>query len=107
MLDKAKMLKGYKLHSRDGEVGEVEEFYFDDHHWIVRYLVVDTGNWLTGRKVLISPYSVAAVNRQGKYISVNLTQKQIEDSPSWNTDKPVSRQFEESYGGYYGWPECW
>lgn len=57
MLIKAKKLKGYKLDSLDGEIGKVKEFYFDDKHWTIRYLVADTGNWLTGRQVLISPYA--------------------------------------------------
>jgi uncharacterized protein YrrD len=107
MLNKAKTLRGYKLHSLDGEIGKVEEFYFDDHYWTIRYLIADTGNWLTGRQVLISPHALTAVNKEEEYISINLTKKQIEDSPSLDSDKPVSRQFEESYYGYYGWPMYW
>ncbi|CAN5883890.1 PRC-barrel domain-containing protein [soil metagenome] len=107
MLIKAKTLKGYTLHSRDGEIGKVREFYFDDRYWTVRYLVADTGNWLTGREVLISPYALAAVKNDEQYINVDLTRKQIEDSPSSDSDKPVSRQFEETYYGYYGWPTYW
>ena len=104
MLNKAKVLNGYKLHSLDGEIGTVKGFYFDDQHWTIRYLIADTGNWLTGRQVLISPYALGGVNKEDQYISVNLTKKQIEDSPSLDSDKPVSRQFEEIYFGYYGWP---
>jgi uncharacterized protein YrrD len=107
MLNKAKTLKGYKLNSLDGEIGKVNEFYFDDRHWTIRYLVAETGNWLTGRQVLISPYALAAVNKEEQYINVDLTKKQIEDSPSLNSDKPVSRQFEETYYGYYGYPMYW
>ncbi|MGB8215461.1 MAG: PRC-barrel domain-containing protein [Anaerolineales bacterium] len=107
MLSKVKTLNGYKLNSRDGEIGKVKEFYFDDHHWTIRYLVADTGDWLTGRQVLISPYALGFVNKEEKYISVDLTKKQIEGSPSLNTDKPVSRQFEDLYYGYYGWPTYW
>ena len=107
MLSKAKTLKGYKLDSLDGEIGKVKEFYFDDRHWTIRYLVADTGNWLTGRQVLISPYALVAVNKEEQHIVVDLTKKQIEDSPSLNSDKPVSRQFEEAYYGYYGWPMYW
>jgi hypothetical protein len=88
-------------------VGTVDEFYFDDHHWTVRYLVADTGNWLTGRQVLISPYALTSVHPEGQYITVDLTRKQIEESPSLDSDKPVSRQFEESYYNYYGWPMYW
>jgi uncharacterized protein YrrD len=107
MLNKAKTLKGYTLHSPDGEIGKVKEFYFDDRHWVIRYLVADTGNWLTGRQVLISPYALAAMNKEKQNIAINLTKKQIEDSPSLNSDKPVSRQFEEAYYEYYGWPMYW
>jgi len=107
MLYKTKTLAEYKLHGIDGEVGKVKEFYFDDHFWTVRYLVADTRNWLTGRQVLISPYALAEVNKVEKCIGVDLTIKQIEDSPSLDTDKPVSRQFEESYYGYYRWPTYW
>jgi hypothetical protein len=107
MLNKAKTLQGYKLHSRDGVVGTVDEFFFDDNHWTVRYLVADTGNWLTGRQVLISPYALTSVHPEGQYITVDLTKKQIEESPSLDSDKPVSRQFEESYYNYYGWPMYW
>lgn len=107
MLNKAKTLKGYTLNSLDGEIGKVKEFYFDDQHWTIRYLVADTGTWLTGRQVLISPYALAAVNKEEQYITIDLTKKQIEDSPSLNSDKPVSRQFEETYYGYYGWPVYW
>ena len=107
MLLKAKTLKSYVLDSLDGEIGKVKEFYFDDKHWAIRYLVADTGNWLTGRQVLISPYALAAANKEEQHIAVDLTKKQIEDSPSLNSDKPVSRQFEESYYGYYGMPVYW
>jgi uncharacterized protein YrrD len=107
MLYKAKTLKGYKLDSLEGEIGKVEEFYFDDKHWAIRYLVADTGNWLTGRQVLISPYSLTGVIEDGQCITVNLTKKQIEDSPSLESDKPVSKQFEQSYYMYYGWPLYW
>ncbi len=47
MLRKPKDLNGYKLDARDGEIGEVKEFYFDDQSWTVRYLIADTGGWLT------------------------------------------------------------
>jgi uncharacterized protein YrrD len=104
MLHKAKTLKGYKLQSLDGEIGKIKEFYFDDRYWTIRYLVADTGNWLTGKQVLISPYALVSVNDNEQYIAIDLTKKQIEDSPSLDSDKPVSRQFEDTYYGYYGWP---
>jgi hypothetical protein len=107
ILIKAKTLKGYQLDSLEGEIGKVEEFYFDDLHWTIRYLVADTGTWLSGRQVLISPYALGAVKSEEKLITVDLTKKQIENSPSLNTDMPVSQQFETEYYGYYGWPIYW
>jgi sporulation protein YlmC with PRC-barrel domain len=107
MLTKAKTLRGYKLQSHDVEIGKVKEFYFDDRHWTIRYLIADTGNWLAGRQVLISPYALVAVIRKEHHITTDLTKKQIEDSPPLNSDKPVSRQFEDAYYGHYGWPVYW
>jgi hypothetical protein len=107
MLFKSKNLETYKLTSLDGDIGHVRDFYFDDQHWTIRYLVADTGNWLTGRHVLISPYSLIAAIKGDQRIAVNLTKQQIKDSPSPDMDKPVSRQFEYEYHGYYGWPSYW
>jgi len=104
MLNKVKTLKGYKLDSLDGEFGKVKEFYFDDHHWTIRYLVADTGSWLTGRQVLISPYALVAAIKAEEHIAVNLTKKEIEGSPSLDSDKPVSKQFEQEYYSYYDYP---
>lgn len=107
MLYKAKSIKGYTLQGYDGEIGKVEEFYFDDRHWTIRYLVAETGNWLADRQVLLSPYALVAVESAERHITVNLTKKQIEESPPLNSDKPVSQQFEEEYYGYYEWPMYW
>ena len=107
MLSKAKTLKGYKLDSLDGEIGKVKEFYFDDKYWAIRYLVADTGSWRINRQTLISPYALVSVIKEEQLISIALTKKQIEDSPTLDSDKPVSRQYEEAYYGYYGWPMYW
>jgi hypothetical protein len=107
MLHRAKTLAGYKLDSIDGEIGRVEEFYFDDKHWVVRYLVADAGSWLTGRHVLLSPYALGTVNTEGELVAVDLTKKQIGGSPALDRRLPVSLQYEESYYGYYGWPMYW
>lgn len=107
MLHKTKTLKGYKLKGKDNEIGSVKDFYFDDKYWAIRYLVADTGNWLTGRQVLLSPYSLVNINEEEENIVVSLTEKQIEDSPSLDSDKPVSRQFERSYSEYFAYPEYW
>jgi hypothetical protein len=107
MLRKAKVLRGYKLGAMEGEIGKVEGFYFDDRHWTVRYVVIETGDWLTDRQVLISPYAMVSVEEEKEIISTNLTKKQIEASPPLDAHKPISRQFEKAYYQYYGWPMYW
>jgi hypothetical protein len=104
MLYKAQTLIGYNLKGLDGEIGTVKEFYFDDRHWTIRYLIAETGSWLSDRQVLISPYALMDVMNKEQHITINLTKKQIEDSPAISNDKPVSQQFENDYYGYYGWP---
>lgn len=96
-----------KINGLDGEVGHVDEVLFDDQHWTVRYLIVDTGNWLNSRKVLISPLSFGVPDWYEHTLNVNLTLKQVENSPDVDTDKPVSRQWEIQHNGYYGWPYYW
>jgi hypothetical protein len=107
MLRSVKQLYGDKLGALDGEIGHVKDFYFDDKNWAVRYVVADTGGWLTGRQVLLSPRSLGRLVQSGKVLLANLTRKQIEDSPSIASHLPVSRQYEEDYHKYYGWPYYW
>ncbi|MFT5905956.1 MAG: hypothetical protein ACI9E1_001561 [Cryomorphaceae bacterium] len=107
MLFKTKKLEHYKLKSLDGEIGKTADFYFDDERWTIRYLVASTGGWLASREVLISPYALGGVAKEEHLISVNLTKKQIEKSPSIDSEKPVSRQFEIDLARYYGLPHYW
>jgi hypothetical protein len=107
MLQSIKQLYGEKLGALDGEMGHVKDFYFDDQNWAVRYVVADTGSWLTGRQVLLSPHAFGRLDLAGKLLRVKLSRKQIEGSPSLDSHKPVSRQHEEEYYRYYGWPCYW
>ena len=108
MLRNAKDLQGLTIHATDGEIGKVDQFYFDDDSWAIRYLTVNTGGWLDGRLVLISPISVTAqADWESKRLHVSLTKKQVENSPSVDTHEPVSRQHEIEYMGYYGYPFYW
>ena len=107
MLTNAAFLKGLVIHATDGELGTVDQFYFDDETWAIRYLAVETGGWLGGRQVLISPMSVLHTDWQAKRLDVSLTKKQVENSPDINTHLPVSRQHEAEYNLYYGYPYYW
>ena len=107
MLRSVKKLFEDKLGASDGEIGHVNDFYFDDRNWAVRYLVADTGSWMPGRLVLISPYAFGDLYQGGKVLLVNLTRQQIQNSPSIESHKRVSRQYEEDYHRYYNWPFYW
>jgi len=107
MLRSIKQFNGDRLEATDGEIGHVKDFYFDDRNWAVRYVAADTGLWLTGRQVLISPPAFRRLLQLEKVLRVNLTKKQIEECPALETHKTVSRQYEEEYHRHYGWPYYW
>ena len=107
MLQSLKKIYGDKLDAADGDIGHVKDFYFDDQNWAVRYVVVDTGTWLTERQVLLAPHAFGNFHESRKLLAVNLTRKQIEDSPPIESHKTVSRRYEEEYHRYYGWPYYW
>lgn len=107
MLKNIKDLKGFTIRATDGELGTINEFYFDDETWAIRYLTVETGGWLGGKEVLISPFAIVNTDWQAKCLDVVLTKKQVQHSPDIDTHKPVSRQHEASYLGYYGYPNYW
>ncbi len=107
MLWNASVIKGYAIEASDGDIGTVSDFLFDDASWLVRWLVVDTGNWLSGRKVLLPPSVLGRLYAKDRVFAVQLTKQQIKDSPEINTDRPVSRQMETSVYDYYGWSPYW
>jgi uncharacterized protein YrrD len=107
MITAAKKLEGCELCARDGTIGHIRDFYFDDEHWHVRYVVVETGSWLDSRRVLLSSAHLAPfVGREGCF-SVDLTLDQIRKSPDIDTTRPVSRQHEEELHRYFAWPVYW
>jgi hypothetical protein len=107
MLINTKEIYGDKLSGLDGDLGHVKDFYFDDKTWVIRYLVVDTGSWMPGRLVLLTPHVFARLDQNEKTLDVKLSKKQIEDSPSIASHETVSQQFEERYYRSYGWPMYW
>lgn len=107
MLRSIQNLSGAAISARDGEIGKVHSFFFDDQSWVIRYLVVDTGRWLPGRKVLIAPTALGRPDWQGRIFPVNLTKEQVRNSPDIDTDRPVSRQREAELHKYYDWAPYW
>ena len=107
MLREVTTLHGSAVEASDGTIGHVGDAYFDDEGWAIRYLVVATGSWLTGREVLISPHAVEAPLGSDAVVKVTLTREQVRKSPDIDTHKPVSRQHEFAYYDYYGYGNYW
>ena len=107
MLRSLKDLEGYTIAATDGDVGRVVDFLLDDERWAIRYMVVETGGFLDGRPVLISPMSLGTVDWLSRRVHFALTVDKIKNSPSVDTDKPVSRQHERDFNRYYGYPYYW
>ena len=89
------------------DLGTVSDFLFDDVSWLVRWLVVDTGNWLSGRKVLLPAFALGHLDAERREFAVRLTMQQVRDSPDIDTKWPVSRQIEANIYDYYGWSPYW
>lgn len=106
MLHKASKIRGTAVQATEGEIGTVQDLYFDDEHWTIRYLVVRTGSWLAGRPVLISPMSVEK-RWNTAALPVTLTMDQVRKSPDADTHQPVSRQHETLLLQHYGYPFYW
>ena len=107
MLRNINYLIGRVIQATDGELGKVDEFYFDDRTWRIRYMVVETGNWLSGRKVLVSPAAFKRPDAGPGPFAVALTKEQVRNSPDIDTKKTVSRQHELDLHEHYAWPLYW
>jgi len=107
MLRSANEVRGYVLQAADGEIGRCRDFLFDEKQWTIRYMVADTGKWLPGRKVLISPIALGEPDWTARGLPVQLSRAEIEEAPGLDADAPVSRQFELKYHAHYRWPPYW
>ena len=107
MLWDASAILGYSIEASDGSLGTVNDFLFSDDSWRIRWLVVDTGNWLSGRKVLLHPSALGQPDPALRQFPVNLTKRQVKGSPDISTDQPVSWQMESYLYDYYGWDPYW
>jgi hypothetical protein len=107
MLRSLKELYNFVLEAEDGDVGRCSDFLFDDGGWTVRYMVADTGTWLPGRKVLISPISLGTPSWKTKRFPIMLTREQIKSSPDLDEHAPVSREYEKRWMDHYGWSYYW
>jgi hypothetical protein len=107
MLRSLRDLQGYTLIAKDGDMGKIHDLFFEDDSWLVRYLVVDTGHWLPGRKVLLLPGVLENPDWAAHSLLATLTKEQVRNSPDVTADLPVSRQKELELYRHYGWPPYW
>lgn len=107
MLQSINDLKGYSIFATDGLIGNIEEFYFEDTNYVIQYIVANTGNWLTGKQNLISPFRISHLDKEKGQIHVALTKEQVINSPTIDKHRPVSRQMEKIISDYYGASYYW
>ena len=99
--------RGYVVRASDDDVGSLDDVLFEDTTSVVRYLVVETGSWLFGRRVLLAPAAFGRVEHDARTITTGLTTAQVKDSPDVDAERPVSRQKEEALHAHYGWAPYW
>lgn len=107
MLEPLSNLTGYKIHAVDGNIGKVDEFYFDDTSWAIRYLIAKTGSWFNDREVLLSVVALGTPDWMTLAFPVNLTREQVRNSPDVDTEFPIYRHHEIALHSYYQWPFYW
>lgn len=107
MLRSLSEVLGYEVVATDGAIGKVKDFYFDDEYWFIRYFVIDTGGWLSGRKVLVASYAAENPDWAESVLRYSITKEEIENCPGIKEDEPVSRQYEKKLSNFFGWIPYW
>jgi hypothetical protein len=107
MLQNTRELYANGIAAKDGDVGTLEDFFFDEKSWLIRYAVADTGAWLSGRTVLLCACFLGEIDSARKTLGVNLEREKIQNSPPIDSRITVSRQYEVEYYRYYGLPVYW
>jgi uncharacterized protein YrrD len=106
VLHRAQKIVGAAVHAVDGDIGTLEDFYFEEDGWTVRYLLVDTGKWLSGKKVLLSPNDVSGPWTMAE-VPVSLTRDQVWSSPEFDPKRHLSHDEEEKMLRHYGHASYW
>ena len=106
-LRSAKEIIGYGVQARDGDIGHIDDLVIDDETWVLRYLAVDTRDWLPGKKVLVAIQWLEAINWLEKKAATELSRGEIKESPPYDPSAPVNREYEDRIFDYYGKPKYW
>lgn len=102
-----KDLIGYKVYSSDGEIGHTDNFFFDDERWVIRYFVINTGRWLSGSRIPISPILIERIEWEKKELHLYVKGETVQNSPDVDTTAPISRKIEATLSEHYGYPIYW
>jgi hypothetical protein len=100
-------VNGYSIQALDGELGHVEDFIVDDETWAIRYLIVNTGTWWPGKRVLISPLWIGKVSWTKSNVAVNLSRETIKESPEYTDESLITRDYEIGLHGHYNRKGYW
>jgi len=106
-LRSTRQLARYNIKATDGEIGHLEDFLFDDETWEIRYAIIDTKNGWSGKKVLIRPQWIKQTIEADREISLNISRESIRQSPAWDPDRPISREYELRLHNHYGYAPYW
>lgn len=107
MLTTLKHFKGYTVKAKNGVIGEVKDICFDDRHWIIRHFVIDTGTWLPGRQLLLSPAVLAQPNWSSRFFTIVLTKEQVKNSAGRDRKKLDDHKHKGTVDSNYKWPTYW
>jgi hypothetical protein len=106
-LQSANEVINYYIEAKDGDIGHVEDFIVEDQTWVIRYMVVDTRNWLPGKKVLVSPQWIKEVSWANARVYVDLLRDTIKNSPEYDPVVPLSREYEHRLYEHYDRQKYW
>jgi hypothetical protein len=107
MLRPVKNILNYKILATDGEIGGVSDLIVDDQEMKLRYLVIDTGSWLPGKKVVLSTAWISSVVPQKETVVMNIEKKRIQEAPEYRPDAELDREYETQLHDYYRFPYYW
>jgi len=97
-------VKGYEVHAAEEDIGYVEDFIMESERWVLRYLVVDTGKWRSGEKVLVASSWVKMIDWAGLSVYLDLSRDAVKDSPEYDPSEPINREYETMLYDHYGRP---
>ena len=93
-------VEGFKVEATDGDIGKVDEATYEVES---SYIVVDTGPWIFGRKVVLPAGVIERIDLENEKVLVRLTKDQIKDSPELDeTTDYRSDEYRSQLGSYYG-----